>query len=76
MKKIHTLKVYLYRVLERDKRGKQKYHLAEVRADCNENARRKIIHTALSEGGSVQVIEPTEDRSRRPGETAKRVYSD
>jgi hypothetical protein len=71
-----TQLTFLYRVLEMDKRGRQRKHLAEVKADCDENARRKIIHTAVAEGGRVQVITTTEDRSRYPGDSAKRVYHD
>jgi hypothetical protein len=69
-----AVKTYLYRILETDKRGKQRRHLAEVQSDCDENARRKIIHTVFAEGGSVQVIDPTDDRTRLPGDTAKRHY--
>ncbi len=60
---------------ETDNRGKKKRHLAEVSADCDENGRRKIIHTALAEGGCVQSIDSTDDRSRYPGDTAKRTYN-
>lgn len=63
---------FLYRVEEKDKHGKHRKRLAEVRADCDENARRKIIHTAMAEGGTVQVIAFTEDRSCYPGESTKR----
>lgn len=68
--------LYLYRVEETNKKGQKLQHLAEVRADCDENARRKIVHVAMREGGSVQSIEMTDDVSRYPGEAAKRTYRD
>lgn len=71
-----TTSSFLYRVLEMDKRGKQRKHLAEVKADCDENARRKIVHTAMAEGGRVQMITATGDGSRYPGDSAKRTYRD
>ena len=67
-------KPFLYRINETDKRGRKQQHLAEVYADCDENARRKIIHTALAEGGTVQKILIAENASRLPGETVKRTY--
>ena len=74
MKKQLKQRVYLYRMEEVNKHGKQSKHLAEVRADCDENARRKIIHCSMSEGGHVRSIEWTEDTNKYPGESAKRIY--
>ncbi len=65
---------FLYRVEQSDSKGKRKKYLAEVQSDLDESARRKIIHTIMAEGGSVKHIIPTDDHTRLPGETAKRVY--
>lgn len=65
---------FLYRVVQKDAKGKSKKYLAEVHCDLDENARRKIVHVAMAEGGTVQKIESTNDKTRWPGETAKRVY--
>ncbi len=66
--------MFLYRVEQSDSKGKKKKYLAEVQSDLDESARRKIIHTIMAEGGSVQTITPTDDQTRWPGETTKRVY--
>jgi hypothetical protein len=65
---------FLYRVEITDKNGKSSRHTAEVTATLDETARRKIIHHILSEGGSVQIICPTEDSTRLPGDRKKRTY--
>lgn len=72
MKKAKT--TFLYRVAQTDAKKKQRKHLAEVQASSDEDARRKIVHTAVAEGGTVQTIHITTDRTRYPGESAKRVY--
>lgn len=67
-------KPYFYRVEDTDNKGKQRRHLAEVHADDDEAARRKIIHMTLAAGGWVQTIRDTQDHTRLPGEDKKKVY--
>jgi hypothetical protein len=74
--KRQTPSVFLYRVVERTKRGKQKEYIAEVQADCDDNARRKIIHAAMHEGGSVQVIMAHTGDDYYPDNSPKRKYHD
>ena len=65
---------YFYRVVITDKRKKGKKYLAEVIAENDETARRKIVHQIMSEGGLVKAIMGTEDKGRYPGESSKRFY--
>ena len=74
MKK-HKVKPFLYRIALTDKNKKDKTYLAEVVADCDENARRKIVHITLAEKGNVHSIIPTDDRSRYTGELPMRTYN-
>lgn len=69
-----TMKLRLYRIEVTNKANKRIRHLAEVKARLDEDARRKIVHQTIIEGGRVHLIEATEDRTRHPGEKAKRHY--
>ena len=67
--------VFLFRVETRDKKNKSQCYLAEVRADCNENARRKIVHTVLERSGRVLTIVSTNDRNVYAGESPKQYFN-
>ncbi len=67
---------FLFHVeLKRKDSTEPEQQLAEVSSSCEENARRRIIHTVMSEGGHVVRIHNTDDPVRLPDER-KRVYMD
>jgi len=72
--KNRSTRTFLYRIEICGRDGTQTRHLAEARAQCDENARRKIIHKTLESGGRVVTISPIDDRTRYDGEGAKKTY--
>lgn len=52
---------FRYLVESVDKRGKEKKVIVEVTADCDDNARRKIVHATLHDGGRVKLIIPANE---------------
>lgn len=78
MKKKQQRRVFLYRVEVTDNKGIKKRHVAESKGDCDENARRRIIHNTMEEGGSVQTITATDTKKKQPGDTgaAKRYFDE
>ncbi len=68
---------FLYRIEVCDNIGECQCCLAEVTADTDEDARRKIIHKTMALGGQARVksITPTDDSTCYPGEARKQVYT-
>ncbi len=70
----HRTQIFLYRVDVTNKSKKREHYLAELKDNRDENARRRIVHTAMAEGGHVHSIMATSDRSQQPGDKRKRQY--
>lgn len=69
-------RVFMYQVDLTDKTGRRGVTLSEIKADCDENGRRKVIHSVMAHGGRVHTIERAQLHNPYPGEDAKQNYYD
>lgn len=65
--------VYRVKVVLKDRQDGT--FLAEVSADLDETARRKIVSKEMEAGGRVVSIQQTQDRTEQPGDWRKRSYA-
>lgn len=71
---MQTMKTYLYRIEIKNKHGQDIKHLAVVKSEMDENARRKIIHDTIQSGGRVVSISETDDDVKYPGDGKRKDY--
>ena len=65
---------FLYRVTLRNAAGEQGTFLAEVNADLDETARRRVVAHEMNLGSIVKQIRRTNDKTVRRGDWFKRRY--